>query len=181
MRRKLPVEMIIWENLLRDGAEAARLWKDEKKEAGICDERILEPELALSTDDLLELSEFNSWGFDPADIEPLAVIAFEEVQRGHSSKAQREKSLYLIAANAEKSLLKPPLRILLEGRLRRQAWLLKKLGRERHSRLAVAAATALDKKSGIPLDKQPLLLGMVIKSLFEVSCLTGNRKDPSPG
>ena len=180
VRRKPPLELEIWSTLLQDGPEAARLWKEEE-EVAVCDERILEPDLFRRTDELLGLPEFGSWGFDPGDIDPSALMAFEAVRQSRATKPKKAESLDLVIADTLKRLVKPRWRTLLEMRLRRQASLLKKLGRAEHSRLALAAATALGRESSIPVVEQPFLRGMLIRSLVELSSTLRGYVEPPPG
>jgi hypothetical protein len=171
LHRRLPFELEIWSTLLQDGPQAARLWPDEEEDSGGSNERVTDPELLRRTGELLELPEFRSWGFDPRDIDPATLMAFEAIRRSRAGKAKKAGSLNLLIANTLKTLAKPRWRRLVEGRLRRQAWLLDKLGRAEHSRLALAAATALSKESHIPLEEQPLMRNMVVKSLVETYSL----------
>jgi len=107
---------------------------------------------------------------------------FEAIKRSRARNAKKTAGLNLVIARMLKMLAKPRWRRLVEGRLRRQAWLLDKLGRTEHSRLALAAATALSRESGVPIEEQPLIRSLVVKSLIETySLLEPFEADERPG
>ncbi|MBI4332443.1 MAG: hypothetical protein HY673_14315 [Chloroflexi bacterium] len=166
--RNLPMELEVWGPLLQDGPEAARLWKDEVA-INISNELVLDPRLVRDAGDLLELKEFSSWGFDDRHIDLSDLVAVNTVRDSRLSRAEQMARYDLIVRSTISKVAKPRLMDLLERRLRRQAWLLERMGRREHSRLALAAASSLNKKSGIPFVDNHFLKELVSKSFIDMT------------
>ncbi len=161
VHRKLPMELEIWGHLLKDGPEAAQLWKEDKPLA-IPQEMLLDPKLIEKTADLPASPFFESWGFDGRQLEFSDLAAFGAVLHARGKKSQQ---IGVVLESIVHRIAKPKVRAMLERRLRRQAWLLQILGKTDQSRLALAAASALNEKSGIPVAGQPFMKAMVAKSI----------------
>jgi len=175
----LPKEFAIWGGILQDGPESWRFWPD-LGESPVCSETIADPKLLEQSYQLFDLVEFDSWLFDPDEIDEFAMMALEAMLDDRWDRAERIRRIDGVIDSAVKSLATPGFRTLLESRLRRQAWLLGKLRRMRHSRLAVAAATALDRNSGIPVEQHPFLREMAMRSIAEmISVITDKAEAPS--
>lgn len=180
VHRKLPMGLEIWRHLLQDGPEAARLWQEDESFL-IPQETVLDPALIDRSAKLLEMPFFDSWGFDGRHLEISDIVAFDAVARSHAKKAEKVLNLEAVLQSVVRRIAKPKLRTTLERRLRRQAWLLKRLGQTDLSRVTLATASAVNPRSGIPLEEQPFLRAMVAKSIIMMRAELEDRHSPSPG
>ena len=158
-RRRLPIEYEVWKGLL-DGAPGRRpmSWQASNGE----DEQEL---LALlpQTDSLLAAPEFQRWLFDPGLVAPYVDEWSHAPVKQHTTQDGRE-TLDLLVGLAASDLIDEDYRKVLSARLRRQSWLLAKLGKQEPSRLAAAAAVGLDPLTGVPLQVHPFVKAMVLCS-----------------
>lgn len=177
-RHKLPVAYSVWRPLI-EGEGAS-----EKKQAPavltMLEPRPLDSELAQVArrgDRLYELSEFQSWYFEPfASISPYVnrYIAnrslFESSSRGRKRKGARktedkQAALETVVSEAIEKVIDSRWRSLYETRLRHQGKLFEYVGRDEDVQLVSAVAAELHPDSGIAAVAQPFVRAMMHRSL----------------
>ena len=165
-RRRLPIEYEVWKGLL-GGPPSSReaAWSDRCDE----DEQGL---LALlpQTDTLLAAPEFRQWFFDPGLVYPY-VDEWSYAPMEQDGKSMLEQLVELAASD----LIDEDCRWLLSRRLRRQAWMLEKLGKQEASLLAAAAGLGLDPEAGVPLQVNPFVRAMVLGSFLHAGLRISQR------
>jgi HEAT repeat protein len=118
-------------------------------------------DLLARCDELIALEEFDSWAFNPADLQELQPKFERLANRKNASAAAIQK---LIVQGIRK-IVDDKYRQLLRERLERQAWLLTQLyGEEDIPKLALAAAAGLADGASTPPEEHPLLREMMLVS-----------------
>jgi HEAT repeat protein len=119
-------------------------------------------DLLARCDELIALEEFDSWAFNPADLQELQPKFERLANRKNASAAAIQK---LIVQGIRK-IVDDKYRQLLRERLERQAWLLTQLyGEEDIPKLALAAAAGLADGASLPPEEHPFLREMMLVSL----------------
>ncbi len=116
--------------------------------------------------ELLKADVISSWRVDDDEIRPYA----EEVWEAEESKIvltqpQKEARFQGIYQKALSELFTGERRILYQRRLEEMAYIFFKLGREEEAKISLAVAIDL-KKAASPLQPNPFLFQLVIKSIF---------------
>jgi hypothetical protein len=118
-------------------------------------------DLLARCDELIALEEFDSWAFNPADLQDLERKFERLAHRKNASAATIQK----LIGQGIKEIVDDEYRRLLRERLERQAWLLTQIyGEEDIPKLALAAAAGLA-DGATPPEKHPLLREMMLVSL----------------
>ena len=163
-RQRPPMELEVWRGMFAGPAHAGDPFGAAEGSRGSGPDMDLLQALP-ETADLIRLSEFQQWAFDPGLVWPYV----DEWTRAPFEKklgpAGEETVAGLVTA-AIRDLFPEPSRRLWTRRLRRQSWLLGLLGNERASRLAASAAMGMDPLTGIPLHLHPFVRAMVQTSLY---------------
>jgi hypothetical protein len=174
-RHKLPVAYAVWRPLI-EGSIA-------QKNAPTVP-ITLEPQpfnaevaqLAQHGDELYQLTEFDSWYFDPFEsVKPYINPYLMSKGGSSSSRGRRRKGEQRVEEQKTKQeaivteLLEKVIdnrwRLLYEGRLRRQGALFQHVGRTNDARLVSAVASALHPDSGQTPQEQPFLRAMMHHTL----------------
>jgi hypothetical protein len=174
-RHKLPVAYAVWRPLIEGGTA--------QKQAPTVS-ITLEPQpfnaevakLAQEGEALYQLTEFDSWYFDPFDsVKPYINPYLMSKNSSSSSRGRRRKGgqraeeqkakQEAIVTEALEKVIDNKWRLLYEGRLRRQGALFQIVGRINDARLVSAAASALHPDSGLPPQEQSFLRGMMHHTL----------------
>ncbi len=171
-RHKVPVAYAVWRPLIEGGfgkknAPSVSIKLEPRPFTSEVDQ------VAQHGGDLYQLSEFDSWYFDPFDsvkpyINPyLLTKSSASPSRGRKRKAgqrveedQRAKQEAIVTEALEK-VIDDKWRLLYETRLRRQGTLFQLAGRAKDAQLASATATALHPDSGLPPQQQSFLRAMM--------------------
>jgi hypothetical protein len=155
-RRRLPLSYMSWKPWLQgedpEPVEVFPLPEITPRE---------QADLLARCDELIALEEFDSWAFNPAELQDLE-RKFERLANRKNADAAIEK---LIGQGIRK-IVDDQYRRLLRERLERQAWLLTQLyGEEDIPKLALAAAAGLADGASLPPEEHPLLREMMLVSL----------------
>jgi hypothetical protein len=175
-RHKLPVAYAVWRPLIEGGIPQ----KNAPAVSIMLEPRPFGPEvaqLAQHGDELYQLTEFDSWYFDPFDSVKPYINPYLMSKSGSSSarsrrrkggqraeEDQKAKQEALVTEALEK-VIDNKWRLLYEGRLRRQGALFQIVGRTKDAELVSAAASALHPDSGLPPQEQPFLRAMMHHTL----------------
>lgn len=115
---------------------------------------------------LLDLDEFGTWYFEPAEISG-AIDRLRKLQRRRGEPDYVGRVVGLVRQTLNQ-LFTPDRRQQFQQRLERQAPLLLRLYDDPiHARRALAAAAGLAEEAGMPVSEHPLLQEMLVRSLEE--------------
>ncbi len=129
--------------------------------------------IAQHGDELYQLSEFDSWYFDPFDsVKPYINPYLMSKGETHPSRSRKRKTprrtdedskaqQEAIVTEALEKVIDDKWRLRYETRLRRQGMLFQLAGRAKDAHLASATASALHPDSGLPPQQQPFLRAMM--------------------
>src|SRR5579885_1231093 len=171
-RHKVPVAYAVWRPLIEGGFQ-------HKQAPGVSIK--LEPlpftieveKIAQHGDELYQLSEFDSWYFDPFDsVKPYINPYLMSKGETHPSRSRKRKTprrtdedskaqQEAIVTEALEKVIDDKWRLRYETRLRRQGMLFQLAGRAKDAHLASATASALHPDSGLPPQQQPFLRAMM--------------------
>lgn len=154
----LPLDYLVWRCLL-EGEDTEPV----EEHALPTLDPAMQPELLSNCHELLYLDEFESWFFNPEEIEK-----FTDAARALLKQQPRNlsKQLDVIVRDAIKTIVDDARRTLLCKRLDRQAWLAAQLYEDPEVALwCLAGARALDEGSPVAVEEHPLLRAMVIYSI----------------
>ncbi len=116
-------------------------------------------DLLARCDELIVMEEFDSWAFNPVDLQELRPKFERLATRKNASAAAINK----LIGQGIKKVVDDRYRHLLRQRLERQAWLLTQLyGEEDIPKLALAAAAGLADGANLPPEDHPLLREMML-------------------
>jgi hypothetical protein len=175
-RHKLPVAYAVWRPLIEGGM----LQKNAPAVSIMLEPRPFNSEveqLAQHGDELYQLTEFDSWYFDPFDsVKPYINPYLMSKSSSSSSRSRRRKGgqraeedqkakQEALVTEALEKVIDNKWRLLYEGRLRRQGALFQIVGRTKDAELVSAAASALHPDSGLPPQEQPFLRAMMHHTL----------------
>jgi hypothetical protein len=174
-RHKLPVAYAVWRPLI----EGSVAQKNAPAIPITLEPQPFNPEvaqLAQQGDELYQLTEFDSWYFDPFESVKPYINPYLMSKSGSSSsrgrrrkggprvEEQKTKQEAIVTELLEK-VIDDKWRLLYEGRLRRQGALFQNVGRTNDARLVSAVASALHPDSGQPPQEQPFLRAMMHHTL----------------
>jgi hypothetical protein len=175
-RHKLPVAYAVWRPLIEGGM----LQKNAPAVSIMLEPRPFNSEveqLAQHGDELYQLTEFDSWYFDPFDsVKPYINPYLMSKSSSSSSRSRRRKGgqraeedqkakQEALVTEALEKVIDNKWRLLYEGRLRRQGALFQIVGRTKDAELVSAVASALHPDSGLPPQEQPFLRAMMHHTL----------------
>ena len=174
-RHKLPVAYAVWRPLI----EGSVTQKNAPAVPIILESQPFNAEvaqLAQHGDELYQLTEFDSWYFDPFEsVKPYINLYLMSKSTSSSSRGRRRKGgqrveeqktkQEAIVTEALEKVIDNKWRLLYEGRLRRQGALFQNVGRTNDARLVSAVASALHPDSGQPPQEQPFLRAMMHHTL----------------
>jgi hypothetical protein len=175
-RHKLPVAYAVWRPLIEGGM----LQKNAPAVSIMLEPRPFSSEveqLAQHGDELYQLTEFDSWYFDPFDsVKPYINPYLMSKSSSSSARSRRRKGgqraeedqkakQEALVTEALEKVIDNKWRLLYEGRLRRQGALFQIVGRTKDAELVSAAASALHPDSGLPPQEQPFLRAMMHHTL----------------
>jgi HEAT repeats len=175
-RHKLPVAYAVWRPLIEGGM----LQKNAPALSIMLEPRPFNSEveqLAQHGDELYQLTEFDSWYFDPFDsVKPYINPYLMSKSSSSSSRSRRRKGgqraeedqkakQEALVTEALEKVIDNKWRLLYEARLRRQGALFQIVGRTKDAELVSAAASALHPDSGLPPQEQPFLRAMMHHTL----------------
>jgi hypothetical protein len=175
-RHKLPVAYAVWRPLIEGGM----LQKNAPAVSIMLEPRPFNSEveqLAQHGDELYQLTEFDSWYFDPFDsVKPYINPYLMSKSSSSSSRSRRRKGgqraeedqkakQEALVTEALEKVIDNKWRLLYEARLRRQGALFQIVGRTKDAELVSAAASALHPDSGLPPQEQPFLRAMMHHTL----------------
>ena len=160
-RVRLPIEFEVWKGLLEGNTPRVQVSLEGQTE----DSQQVLLALLPQTDILMAASEFQQWLFDPGLVAPYLDEWSYAPPEQHATP-DGQQTLDTLVDLAISDLVKDEQRRLLSRRLRRQSWLLQKLGLAAASRLATAAAVGLDPQTGVPAQVHPFLRAMVLHSFY---------------
>jgi len=175
-RHKLPVAYAVWRPLIEGGmpqknAPAVSIMLEPRPFSSEVEQ------LAQHGDELYQLTEFDSWYFDPFDSVKPYINPYLMSKSGSSpSRSRRRKGgqraeedqkakQETLVTEALEKVIDNKWRLLYEGRLRRQGALFQIVGRTKDAELVSAAASALHPDSGLPPQEQPFLRAMMHHTL----------------
>jgi HEAT repeat protein len=118
-------------------------------------------DLLARSDELIALEEFDSWAFNPSELQDL------ERKFGRlANRKNADEALEKLISQGIRKVVDDHHRQLLRERLERQAWLLTQLyGDEDIPKLVLAAAAGLADGADLPPEEHPLLREMMMASL----------------
>jgi hypothetical protein len=130
--------------------------------------------------DLLKADVFSSWRIEEEQIRPYA----DEVWEAEESKivlnpTQKEARFQGIYQKALIELFPGERRFLYQRRLEEMAYVLFKLGREEEAKISLAMAMDLEKPLN-PIQPDPFLFQLVVKSIFGLLAETNEKKSKEP-
>jgi hypothetical protein len=130
--------------------------------------------------DLLKVDIFSSWRVEEEQIRPYA----DEVWEAEESKivlnpTQKEARVQGIYQKALSELFSGEWRSLYQRRLEEMAYVLFKLGREEEAKISLAVAMDLEKPLN-PIQPNPFLFQLVVKSIFGLLAETYEKKSKEP-
>jgi len=130
--------------------------------------------------DLLKVDIFSSWRIEEEQIRAYA----DEVWEAEESKivlnpTQKEARLQGIYQKALSELFSGERRFLYQRRLEEMAYVLFKLGREEEAKISLAVALDLEKPLN-PIQPNPFLFQLVVKSIFSLLAETYEKKSKEP-
>jgi hypothetical protein len=130
--------------------------------------------------DLLKADIFSSWRIEEEQIRPYA----DEVWEAEESKivlnpTQKEARFQGIYQKALSELFPGERRFLYQRRLEEMAYVLFKLGREEEAKISLAVAMDLEKPLN-PIQPDPLLFQLVVKSIFSLLAEAYEKKSKEP-
>ena len=129
--------------------------------------------------DLLKVDFLQTWGIEVEQIKPYAdAVSEAEESKIVLSQAQKEARFHGVYQKALTDLFPEEKRLLFKRRLEETAYLLFKLGKEEEARISLAAALDLEKPPH-PIQPNPFLYQLVIKSIFAVLAEADEKKEPS--
>jgi len=155
---RLPPQYVAWAGFL-EGEDRRDVEEIEPQEVDLA----TQPELLEYCDELLELDEFESWFFNPAEWKGhrKAYRSLEQA-RGKDSDQKWDEAIQ----QGLEAIMDDAHRRLWRERLRRQAWVLAQLYEDEEVwQWAMAAAAALEDDAGVPLHEHPLLYAMMERTL----------------
>jgi hypothetical protein len=156
--RRLPPQYVAWAGFL-EGEDRRDVEGIELQEVDLA----TQPERLEYCDELLELDEFESWFFNPAEWNGHS-RAYRSLERARG-KDSDQKWDEAIQQGLE-AIMDDEHRRLWRERLRRQAWVLAQLYEDEEVwQWAMAAAAALEDDAGVPLHEHPLLYAMMERTL----------------
>jgi hypothetical protein len=175
-RHKLPVAYAVWRPLIEGGmpqknAPAVSIMLEPRPFSSEVEQ------LAQHGDELYQLTEFDSWYFDPFDsVKPYINPYLMSKSSSSPSRSRRRKGgqraeedqkakQEALVTEALEKVIDNKWRLLYEGRLRRQGALFQIVGRTKDAELVSAAASALHPDSGLPPQEQPFLRAMMHHTL----------------
>jgi hypothetical protein len=174
-RHKLPVAYAVWRPLIEGGIAQ----KNSHATPIVLEPRPYGPEiaqLAQHGDELYQMTEFDSWYFDPFDsvksyINPYLMSKNSSSSSrsrrrkgGQRAEEQKTKQETIVTEALEKAV-DNKWRLLYESRLRRQGALFQVVERTKDAQLISAVASALHPDSGLPPQQQPFLRAMMHHTL----------------
>jgi hypothetical protein len=119
-----------------------------------------QPGLLARCGELIGMDEFNSWFFNPDELQGLE-RRFERL----TNRKDADEAIEKLIGQAIRKVVDDQRRQLLRGRLERQAWLLTQLyGDEDIPKLTLAAAAGLADGASPPPEEHPLLREMMLES-----------------
>lgn len=160
----LPLTFEIWEPSLHETYPPA---KEESAVPPTLDDAAYRDrtDLLAHNDELFNHRFFDSWAFDPSDI-AIPLVTTPIPIGGRSTARDRQRLVATVLEYADRERLR--------GRLRRQAWLLDRIGSAPERDLALATAAALGSVSPEDLARQPFFQQMVSRAIDDVLAnLTG--------
>ena len=175
-RHKLPVAYAVWRPLIEGGMPQ----KNAPAVSIMLEPRPFNSEveqLAQHGGELYQLTEFDSWYFDPFEsVKPYINPYLMSKSSSSSSRSRRRKGgqraeedqkakQEALVTEALEKVIDNKWRLLYEGRLRRQGALFQIVGRTKDAELVSAAASALHPDSGLPPQEQPFLRAMMHHTL----------------
>ena len=161
-RKRIPMSYVIWDGVLESPKVCWKVapWEDTAKQDDIA---LLD--LLPQTDSLLAHNEFRQWVFNRDIVWPF-VDEWAYTQAPGRNDCIEQETLDQLITLAAADIIDEEMRRKLSGRLRRQAWLLERLGKLDIARLSWSAAMGLDPIGGVPLEVHPFVRAMVLSSFY---------------
>ncbi|MEW6376057.1 MAG: hypothetical protein AB1502_09765 [Thermodesulfobacteriota bacterium] len=144
------------------------------------DEMIEEYRILRKTGDLLKADLFSTWRIEEDQIRPYADAVWEaEESKIVLNQIQKEVRFQEIYQRALSELFPDEKRFLYKRRLEEMAYVLFKLGRQEEAKVSLSAAIDLEKPLN-PIQPNPFLFQLVIKSIFTLLAETYEKKAKEP-
>jgi hypothetical protein len=168
-RGKLPIGYAVWRPFIEGPQPVKRTMPPYPT---ILEPIPLNPEvqaLAQHGNELYQLTEFQSWMYEPIEsMEPYVTRNLEahdanesRFRRRRRQKAKQQSQLEALIDEAIDALVDAKWQLLCEARLRRQAALFQIVGREKDVALLRAVAALLHPDAGVPAREQPFVRSLI--------------------
>lgn len=159
---------------IRKDYERPLIYWDIRAEEVMEDDRLLKRSGELLKSDVME-----TWRIEEDQIRPYADAVREaEESKIVLSQAQRDARIHAVYQKVLMDLFSGERRLLFKRRLEETAYLFLKLGREEEAKMSLAAALDLEKPLH-PIQPNPFLYQLVIKSIFTALKVADEKKEPS--